>query len=48
MDSKTEDGTNPGSGRPERYEPPMLDEIGRFATLTRFEAAGSLLDLFGF
>lgn len=48
MDINTECDTDMRAGEPERYEPPMLGEIGKFAALTRFEAAGSLLDLFGF
>jgi len=48
METHTERGTDIHVGELEVYEPPMLDEIGGFTALTRFEAAGSTLDRFGF
>lgn len=48
MDIRTEHDAGIRTGRPDMYEPPMLDEIGGFAALTRFESAGSTLDWFGF
>ena len=48
MDIRTERDIDIRTRRPEMYEPPMLDEIGEFTALTRFESAGSTLDRFGF
>lgn len=48
MDIRTEHDTDISTGGPEMYEPPMLDEIGGFTALTRFESAGSTLDRFEF
>jgi hypothetical protein len=48
MDIHIERDTDIRTRHPEMYEPPMLDEIGGFTALTRFDSAGSTLDRFGF
>lgn len=48
MDTRAERDTENRTGRPEVYEPPMLDEIGGFTALTRSGEAGSETDGFGY
>jgi hypothetical protein len=48
MDTRIEHDTEIRTERPEVYEPPMLDEIGRFTTLTRANAGGSYADRYGY
>jgi hypothetical protein len=48
MDTRTEHDTEIRTERPEVYEPPMLDEIGGFTTLTRADARGAVADRSGY
>jgi hypothetical protein len=48
MDTRTERDIETRTERTEVYEPPLLDEIGQFATLTRSNAAGSNSDRSGY
>jgi hypothetical protein len=48
MDTRTEPDTEIHPEPPEVYEPPMLDEIGRFAALTRANSGGSVNDRSGY
>jgi hypothetical protein len=48
MDTRPERDTEVRTERPEVYEPPMLDEIGGFITLTRASPSGSRTDRSGY
>ena len=48
MDIRSERDSEVRTERPEVYEPPMLDEIGGFAALTRADSAGSVPEEFGY
>jgi hypothetical protein len=48
MDTRTERDTEIRTEGPERYEPPMLDEIGGFTALTRAAGEGSVAEEFGY
>jgi hypothetical protein len=48
MEARAERDTEIRTERPEVYEPPMLDEIGEFTTLTRANATGSVVDRSGY
>lgn len=48
MDIRTERDTEVRVEPPEVYEPPMLEEIGGFAALTRSSSEGSAADGTGY
>lgn len=48
MDIPTERDTEIRVESPEVYEPPMLEEVGGFAALTRANATGSVVDGTGY
>jgi hypothetical protein len=48
MDIRTERDTEIRTERPEVYEPPMLDEIGKFTALTRSSNAGPAVERSGY
>ncbi|MGH3476479.1 MAG: lasso RiPP family leader peptide-containing protein [Pseudonocardiaceae bacterium] len=48
MNIRTERDTEIRTDRSEVYEPPMLDEIGEFTTLTCADSAGSVVDGTGY
>lgn len=48
MDIRTERGTEVSVEPREVYEPPMLEEIGGFAALTRSSSGGSVADGTGY
>jgi hypothetical protein len=48
MDTRAERDTEIRTEGPEVYEPPMLDEIGGFAALTRADGGGSVVDGVGY
>lgn len=48
MDIHAERDADIRTERPEVYEPPMLDEIGGFAALTRADAEGLVFEGYGY
>ncbi len=46
--AETEHNTDIRAERPEVYEPPTLDEIGRFTALTRANVEGWYVERYGY
>ncbi|MGH3428680.1 MAG: lasso RiPP family leader peptide-containing protein [Pseudonocardiaceae bacterium] len=44
MDIRSDHDTESPAEQPEVYEPPMLEEIGDFAVITRANSRGSVVD----